>query len=82
MLTARALTPIEQVIGSWDRITHARMAHDNLKQFLADGETPADTVRLPDPTGQISVQGAGLQSFRWFQCQADPRRDQLRARSG
>lgn len=57
MLTARALTPIEQVIGSWDRITHARMAHDNLKQFLADGETPADTVRLPDPTGQISVQG-------------------------
>ncbi|MCJ8308714.1 MAG: type I secretion system permease/ATPase [Rhizobiaceae bacterium] len=57
MISGRALAPVEQVIGGWDRITHARTANANLKAYLADAEMPHDLVQLPQPIGHVSVEG-------------------------
>lgn len=57
MISGRALAPVEQVIGGWDRITHARTANANLKAYLADSEQPHDLVQLPEPIGHVSVEG-------------------------
>ena len=57
MISGRALAPVEQVIGGWDRISNARMAHANLKAFLAETPAAHDLVQLPDPQGYVSVQG-------------------------
>ena len=38
MISSRALQPFEQVIGGWDRISAARMAHSNLEAFLAGAD--------------------------------------------
>ena len=34
LISSRAFVPIEQVIGSWDRIVHAHSAYNNLSQFI------------------------------------------------
>ena len=39
MISGRALAPVEQVIGGWDRIAHARTANANLKEYLSGPES-------------------------------------------
>jgi ATP-binding cassette subfamily C protein len=56
MISGRALAPVEQVIGGWERIAHARTANENLKNYLAGDQHPHDLVQLPDPQGHISVE--------------------------
>ncbi|NKB50667.1 MAG: type I secretion system permease/ATPase [Rhizobiaceae bacterium] len=57
MISGRALAPVEQVIGGWDRIAQARTAQANLEEFLASDPEAHDLVQLPDPQGDILVQG-------------------------
>ena len=57
MISGRALAPVEQVIGGWDRIAQAKTAHANLQQFLADTPENYEQVQLPEPQGNITVEG-------------------------
>ncbi|MEP1209449.1 MAG: type I secretion system permease/ATPase [Rhizobiaceae bacterium] len=57
MISGRALAPVEQIIGGWDRIAQARVAHANLQAFLAETSEIHEPVQLPDPHGNIAVQG-------------------------
>ncbi|MFD0916457.1 type I secretion system permease/ATPase [Pseudahrensia aquimaris] len=56
MISGRALGPIEQVIGGWDRIAMARDADKNIKELLAQSDGDEDKIRLPEPAGHISVE--------------------------
>lgn len=56
MISGRALAPIEQVIGGWDRIAMARDADNNIKELLATTTGEEDKIRLPAPEGHISVE--------------------------
>jgi ATP-binding cassette subfamily C protein len=56
-LIARALSPIEQVLGAWRNLIQARSAHSSLtKLFVEEGAAPERT-RLPAPTGMVVVEG-------------------------
>lgn len=55
ILTGRALSPVDQVIGQWRAIGKAQEAHRRLKEFFASGQTRVPVVDLPAPSGQISV---------------------------
>lgn len=55
ILTGRALSPVDQVIGQWRAIGKAQEAHRRLKQFFDTGHGSVPAVELPAPTGQISV---------------------------
>ena len=58
ILAGRALSPIDQLIGGWKQLKRARLAHSRLTGFLAhNAAAPSKAVvRLPDPTGHISVE--------------------------
>lgn len=55
ILSGRALTPVDQVIGQWRSIGRAVEAHRALKSFFVALPVPAPRVDLPAPTGRISV---------------------------
>jgi len=57
MISGRALAPVEQVIGGWDRIAQARAAHANISSFLAGASPAGDLVTLPEPEGHVTVAG-------------------------
>ena len=50
LISSRAFVPIEQVIGSWDRLIHARSAYANLSEFIA-----AQPVRQRAVIPQLTV---------------------------
>ncbi len=56
IIAGRALAPIDQTIGGWRNIKRARLARRRLSDYLErDSETPVGEVRLPDPSGVITV---------------------------
>jgi len=56
LISSRAFVPIEQVIGSWDRIVHARAAHHNLAAFVA-GQPEVKHAIVPQlTTGDVDVE--------------------------
>lgn len=57
VLSGRAMAPADQIIGQWRAISKARVAHGRLAAFFErEAQEPA-RIRLPAPTGQISVAG-------------------------
>lgn len=56
ILLARALQPLEQIVGAWRGFTAARSALDRIRTFLALSPKPADRLVLPRPLGRISVE--------------------------
>jgi PrtD family type I secretion system ABC transporter len=56
-LVARAMAPIEQVLGAWKSMISARGAYRTLTDlFLQEGQEPPRTL-LPAPTGKLQVEG-------------------------
>lgn len=55
ILSARALAPIDQVIGQWRSIARALNAHRILCDFFKDHAAPDKYVNLPAPTGRLTV---------------------------
>ncbi|WP_331010247.1 type I secretion system permease/ATPase [Sphingomonas sp.] len=55
LLLSRALAPIEQVVGAWKHLIHARSAYDKLVALFAQYSVRAAT-RLPAPTGRVQVE--------------------------
>lgn len=57
ILAARALQPIERLVGSWDQLMNGARAYDRLI-LLLDGYRPQKKgTSLPRAKGQISVEG-------------------------
>lgn len=56
-LIARALAPIELLIGSWKAIAQAHAGYRHLDQMLASAPLHADQTQLPPPSGGLMVDG-------------------------
>lgn len=57
MMTSRALSPTEALVGHWRQLVGARGAYARLKDLLAHYPARADVMSLPAPTGQVSFEG-------------------------
>lgn len=55
-LIARALSPIEQLIGTWKSIVQARQSYRSLDILLGAAAIEGDSTRLPDPRGGLAVE--------------------------
>lgn len=56
LLLSRALSPIEQVLGSWRQLEEARNAYVRLSALLAGQEADVEKTRLPAPAGRVQVE--------------------------
>lgn len=56
-LIARALQPIEQLIGTWRAIIQARQSYRSIDTLLAAAPAAAAPTQLPAPRGAVSVEG-------------------------
>ena len=56
ILTGRALSPIEQVIGAWRTLVGARSAYDRLSALLKTFPAATPGMPLPRPVGAVSVE--------------------------
>lgn len=56
LISSRAFVPVEQVIGSWDRIVHARSAYGNLSSFIASQPEDLRAVVPALTVGDIEVE--------------------------
>lgn len=54
ILSGRALSPVDQVIGSWRTIARAQEAHRDLSKNLVE-PSRRSAVSLPAPTGRITL---------------------------
>ncbi|MEM8750172.1 MAG: type I secretion system permease/ATPase [Pseudomonadota bacterium] len=55
LISSRAFVPVEQVIGSWDRIVHARNAYNNLSEFVSANPEKAKAIVPQMTAGDITV---------------------------
>jgi ATP-binding cassette subfamily C protein len=55
-LVARALAPVEQVLGGWRSVAQARGAWRTLRETLARAPDPELLTILPAPTGALEVE--------------------------
>jgi PrtD family type I secretion system ABC transporter len=62
LLLARALSPIEQVVGSWRLLAEGRLAFGRLSALLAGAASTAPTMALPAPAGALDVQGLAFRA--------------------
>ncbi len=60
ILAARALQPIEKIVGSWDPLNNMVRAYERLNGLLAKAEPPALATSLPRPLGKLSVEGVNF----------------------
>jgi PrtD family type I secretion system ABC transporter len=56
ILAARALQPIEKIVGSWEPLNNMVRAHERLQNLLSKIEPPGSATALPRPTGKLSVE--------------------------
>jgi ATP-binding cassette subfamily C protein len=56
-LIARALSPIEQLIGSWKMIAQAEQGYRSLSGLLDGAGEQIEPTRLPAPRGEIVLEG-------------------------
>jgi PrtD family type I secretion system ABC transporter len=57
IILGRALAPIEQIIGSWNAFTEARLAFGRLDELLAKPPEGVVATTLPRPQGHLKVEG-------------------------
>ena len=55
IIMARALAPIDQIVGSWRSVTMARTAWNQLRHLEDAPETAADFTPLPRPESALSI---------------------------
>lgn len=59
VIMRQALNPIDQVMGTWKQTVEARGAYKRLDALLHTAQTRSP-MQLPDPTGKIEIEAAGL----------------------
>ncbi|MET0295385.1 MAG: type I secretion system permease/ATPase [Phenylobacterium sp.] len=60
IIAARALQPVERLVGSWDSIVNGRRAYERLNGLLHHYQPPKTGTALPQPVGQLSVEGVNF----------------------
>jgi PrtD family type I secretion system ABC transporter len=60
ILAARALAPIERVVGSWNGLFAAKQAFNRLEALLESYEPPVPTTQLPIPRGRITAENVSF----------------------
>lgn len=60
ILMTRALAPLDLAIGSWRQFHGARAAYRRLGLLLAREPAEREKLALPDPTGEVSVEGVSV----------------------
>lgn len=60
ILAARALQPIERLVGSWDGLTNGYRSYERLNALFADYKPSKASTSLPKPLGQLSVEGVNF----------------------
>jgi PrtD family type I secretion system ABC transporter len=56
-LLARAVGPVEQIVGSWKGIVSARDAYGSLRKLFASAAPDAARTNLPAPQGRLTLEG-------------------------
>lgn len=56
LLLARALAPIDLLVGSWRGFSVARAQYDRLATLLENIPAEAPKMRLPEPTGELQAE--------------------------
>jgi len=57
VLLGRALSPVEQVIGSWRSLAEARLGFARLSELLDAADAQPERMKLPAPSGRLQAQG-------------------------
>jgi ATP-binding cassette subfamily C exporter for protease/lipase len=60
ILAARALQPIERLVGSWDGLTNGYRSYERLMALFRDYKPTVPSTALPKPLGQLSVEGVNF----------------------
>ena len=60
ILAARALQPIEKIVGSWESLNNMARAHGRLMNLLARAEAPSAATALPRPAGRLHAEGVNF----------------------
>jgi ATP-binding cassette subfamily C protein EexD len=56
LLLARALAPIDMLVGTWKAFSLARVQYRRLGEILEAIPARRDTMSLPDPAGELSIE--------------------------
>jgi PrtD family type I secretion system ABC transporter len=56
ILAARALQPIEKIVGSWEPLNNMVRSHGRLMALLAKAEPKPPSTALPRPKGRLTVE--------------------------
>ena len=56
-LLARALQPVEQIVGSWRNLLSARNAYARVRDLLDAAPLQAAHLEMPRPSGHLAVEG-------------------------
>jgi ATP-binding cassette subfamily C protein len=59
-LLARALTPIDQVVGTWRQLVGARTAYRRVERLLQSNPPTPTSIALPRPNGKLAAQSASF----------------------
>ncbi|HYD76026.1 type I secretion system permease/ATPase [Ramlibacter sp.] len=57
LLLGRALSPVEQVVGSWRLLAEGRLSLRRLSALLAEADAEPPRMALPAPSGRLQAQG-------------------------
>ena len=57
LISSRAFVPVEQVIGSWDRVVHAWGAWNNLSDFVESAPVRPSAIVPQMTVGDVDVEG-------------------------
>lgn len=60
MISGKALQPIEQVIGGWDSINRARIAHAEIEKVLKNAQKNVEKIEQPTPIGNLNLHDVSL----------------------
>lgn len=56
ILVGRCIQPIEQAVSNWKSVVNMRTAYGRIQLLLRAAPPPPERLRLPDPTGTVSVE--------------------------
>lgn len=56
IIMGRALAPLDLIVGSWKSFSSARSSYERLDGLLHDFPEKPEQMKLPDPTGEITLE--------------------------
>jgi PrtD family type I secretion system ABC transporter len=60
IISARAMQPIDRLVGSWNSLVSGKAAYDRIQDLLKDFDPPKTATELPRPRGHLMVEQMGF----------------------